>query len=130
MMYHFIFGLRGGSVDAATPSVLGGCSLLAAASFFSSSCMIKLSSSLLFDLVVPKIAVQKRNASLDQVIDHPKVDAKKKYRDHDNCGGSAHFLPRRRRDLAHLGAHVVVKRFDPLRPGLDLVSETPTGRCD
>src|SRR5580700_10441271 len=130
MMYHFMFGLRGGSLVAATPSALGGCSPPAAASFFSSSCMIKLSSSLRFDLVAPEIAVQKRNASLNQVIDHPKIDTKNEYRDHNNRSGSAHFFPRRRRDLAHLGAHVVVKRFDPLRPGLDLVSKTPTGGCD
>src|SRR5271155_611214 len=130
MMYHFIFGLRGGSLVAVTPSALGGCSLPAAASFFSSSCMIKLNSSLLFDLVAPEIAVQKRNASLNQVIDHPKVDAENKYRHYDNCGGGAHFLPRRRRDLAHLGAHVVVKRFDPLRPGLEPLSKILAGARD
>src|SRR5580693_3600313 len=130
MMYHFMFGLRGGSLVAATPSALGGCSPPAAASFFSSSCMIKLSSSLRFDLVAPKIAVQKRNTSLNKVIDHPKIDAKNKYRDHDNCSGSAHFLPRRRRDLAHLRAHVVVKRFDPLRPGLQPVSKILAGGRD
>src|SRR5580698_11020362 len=130
MMYHFMFGLRGGSLVTATPSALGGCSLPAAASFFSSSCMIKLSSSLLFDLVAPEIAVQKRNAPLNHVVDHPKVDAKNKYRHYDNRSGSAHFLPRRRRDLAHLGAHVVVKRFDPLRPGLQPVSKILAGGRD
>ena len=49
MMYHFMFGLRGGSPGAATPSApggCGGCSPPAAASFFSSSCMIKLDSAL------------------------------------------------------------------------------------
>src|SRR5580692_7047849 len=130
MMYHFMFGLRGGSLVTATPSALGGCSPPAAASFFSSSCMIKLSSSLLFDLVAPEIAVQKRNASLNQVVDHPKVDAENKYCDHNNCGGSAHFLPRRRGNLAHLGAHVVVKRLDPLRPRLEPLSKTSSDGRD
>ena len=88
-MYHFMFGLRGGSPLAATASALGGCSALAAASFFSSSCMIKLNSGLRFDLVVPEIAVQERDAPLDHVIDDEKVNAKNEYRDHHNRGGGA-----------------------------------------
>src|SRR5580693_4313470 len=46
MMYHFMFGLRGGSLVTATPSAPDGCSAAEPASFFSSSCMIKLDSSL------------------------------------------------------------------------------------
>jgi hypothetical protein len=47
-MYHFMFGLRGGSLVAAAPSALAACSAPAApAAFFSSSsCMIKLNSEL------------------------------------------------------------------------------------
>src|ERR1700739_3785777 len=41
MMYHFMFGLRGGSLVVATPSAPEGCSAVAATLFFSSSCMIK-----------------------------------------------------------------------------------------
>src|ERR1700722_12533467 len=131
MMYHFMFGLRGSSPLAATPSAAGGCSALTTASFFSSSCMIKLNSGLrVSDLMAPKIAVQKRDAPLDHIIDDEKVDSKNEYRDHHHRSGAAHFLPRRRGDLVHLGAHVVVESLYPLRPGFDLVSETPTGGCD
>ncbi len=44
-MYHFMFGLRGASLVAATPSAPdAGSPTVGAASFFSSSCMIKLNS--------------------------------------------------------------------------------------
>src|SRR5580698_8014838 len=130
MMYHFIFGLRGGSLVAATPSALGGCSPPAAASFFSSSCMIKLSSSLPFDLVVPEIAIQESDAPLNHVIDDEEIHAENEYRNHNYCGSGAHFFKRRRGDLAHLRAHVVIKRLDPLRPRLEPLSKTCSDGCD
>src|SRR6202050_4081112 len=138
MMYHFMLGLRGGSLVAATPSAPDSCSPPAPASFFSSSCMIKLNSGLLFSFklsgllssVAPEIAVQKRDAPLDHIVDDEKINAENKHRDHHHRGGAAHFLPRGRCDLAHLGAHVVVKRLGPLRPDLDPVEKTLTGGCD
>src|ERR1700691_3974159 len=123
MMYHFMFGLRGGSLVAVTPSAPAGCSPPAAASFFSSSCMIKLSSSLRFDLVVPEIAVQKSDAPLNHVIDDEEIHSENEYRNHNHRGSGAHLFKRWRGDLTHLAAHVVVKRFDPLRPRLKPVSE-------
>ena len=82
---------------------------------------------------VPEIAIQEGNALLNHVVDNEKVHAKNKYRDDHNGGCGLHFFPRRRRNFAGLGADVVVERLHPLRPGLDLVSETPcllyTSRC-
>src|SRR5271169_6436633 len=131
MMYHFMFGLRGASALVAAASALGGCSTLGAASFFSSSCMIKLSSGLRVpDLVGPEIAIQECDASLDHVINDEKIHSKNKYRNHHNRGGGAHFFPRRSRDLAHLRAHVVVKRLGPLGPRFEPVSEILTGGYD
>src|SRR4029077_8686941 len=129
--YHFMFGLRGGSPVTATPSTLDGCSPPPAASFFSSSCMIKLNSGpRVSALVLSEIAVQECDAPLDHVIDDEKIHAENEYCDHHNRGGGAHFLPRWRGDLAHFGAHVVVKRLDSLRPGLEPVSKILTGTCD
>src|ERR1022692_529068 len=131
MMYHFMFGLRSGSAVVVTPSAPGNCSPLAAASFFSSSCMIKLNSGLRsIASMASEIAIQEGNAPLDHVIDDEEIDAKNEYRDHYNRGGGPHFRPRRRRDLAHFGAHVVVKRLDSLRPGLEPVSEIFAGGRD
>src|ERR1700680_3788063 len=44
MMYHFMFGLRGGSVGAAAPSAAGACgspAVLVTTSFFSWSCIVR-----------------------------------------------------------------------------------------
>src|SRR5580704_4464360 len=98
MMYHFMFGLRGGSLVAAAPSALTGCSTPAPLSFFSSSWMVKLNS---VTLVASKIAIQECDAPLDHVIDDEKIYPKNEYRDHDHGGSAAHFFPRRRGDLAH-----------------------------
>src|ERR1019366_2091425 len=128
MMYHFMFGLRGGSLVAVTPSALGGCSPLAAVSFFSSSCMIKLNSGPRVSvLMAPEIAIQKRDAPLNHVIDDEKIHSENEYGDHHHRGRAAHFLPRRRGDLPHLGAHVVVKRLGSLRPDFDPVDKTLAG---
>src|SRR5712671_1372654 len=109
MMYHFMFGLRGGSAVTATPSVPGACSPPAAASFFSSSCMIKFKLRPARSGLLPEIAIQKCDAPLDHVVRNKKEDAKDEYRDHHDGGGGAYFFPRRRSDFAHLGTHVVVK---------------------
>src|SRR5579872_6822599 len=127
MMYHFIFGLRGASAVTAAPSPAGGASPPAPASFFSSSCMIKLNSVALS--LVTEIAIQKTDALLNQVIDNKKINAKNKYRDHDHRGCGLHLFPRGRRHFAHFGAHVVVKRLRPFRPGFQPVSEV-SGGCD
>src|SRR5258706_7485198 len=109
MMYHFMFGLRGGSLVTATPSVPGACSTPAAASFFSSSCMIKFKLRPARSGLLPKIAVQKCNAPLDHVVRNEKEDAKDEYRNHHNGGGGAYLLSRRRTDCSQLRTHVAVK---------------------
>src|SRR6267154_3311343 len=112
MMYHFMFGLRGGSLVAVTDSEPADCSPPAATSFFSSSCMIK------FKLrfarrsgLVTEIAVQECDALLNEVIDHKKVNAKNEYRDYHHRRRSLYFFPGRRGDLAHFSANVVIKRL-------------------
>src|SRR5271156_1984635 len=131
MMYHFIFGLRGGSLLVATPSAPGVCSPAEPASFFSSSCMIKVKLHPAgVASMAAEIAVQECDAPLDHAVDDEKVHSENEYRDHDDSSGRTHFFPRWRGDLAHLGAHVVVKRPDPLRPGLQPVSKVLAGGCD
>src|SRR5580700_7341236 len=111
MMYHFMFGLRGGSPVAATPSAPGNCSPPTAASFFSSSCMIKLNSGcrsiarLGALLGLLEIAIQSADSFGDHSVNDVKIHSKNGHRDHHHRGGSLHFLPRRRGYLAHLGAH-------------------------
>src|ERR1700691_1346515 len=122
MMYHFMFGLRGASL-VATPSAPGVDSPPAPAWFFSSSCMIKLSSGAAHSDLVAKIAIQEGDALLNHVVDNEKVHAKNEYCNNDHRGGGLDFLPRGRGNLAHFGAHVVIERFSTLRPALQLVSE-------
>src|ERR1700719_1565702 len=129
MMYHFMFGLRGASLVAVAPSVLDGCSP-PAAWFFSSSCMIKFKLRPARSVLLPEIAVQKCDAALNHVVDHEKIDAENEYRDHNHRSCGTHFFQRRCCDLAHLAAHVAVKRLDPLRPGLQPVSKIVARACD
>src|SRR5712671_1112873 len=123
MMYHFMFGLRGGSLVTATPSAPGACSPGEATSFFSSFCMIKFRLRCCAFCLLSKIAVHLVDALLNHVVDNEEVHAKDEDRDYNHCRCGLHFFPRRRRDLAHLSAHVVIKRLDSLRPGLQPVAE-------
>src|SRR5579863_6795513 len=126
MMYHFMFGLRGASAVAVAPSA-AGCALPSpplGVSFFSSSIGL-----LLIRCFRPLVSVsleiieQRRHAVKDDVVHDPEIERENKDRDHDHGGGGANFLPTGRRDLAGLGAHVVVESLDAFRPGLDLVAE-------
>src|SRR6267154_686277 len=130
MMYHFMFGLRGGSLLTATPSVPGVCSPGEAASFFSSSCMIKFRLRSCALCLLSKIAVHLVDALLNHVIDNEEVHAKDEDRDYNHRRCGLHFFPRGRGDFAHFGAHVVVKRLDSLRPGLQPVAEVAARGCD
>src|SRR5258708_5669874 len=129
-MYHFMFGLRGGSLLTATPSAPGVCSPGEAASFFSSSCMIKFKLRSCAFCLLSKIAVHLVDAFLNHVIDDEEVHAKDENRDYNHCRGGLHFFPRRSGDLAHLGAQIVIKRLRPIRPGLQPVSKILAGGCD
>src|ERR1700722_1067495 len=120
MMYHFIFGLRGASVEAAAPSaaaVCGSPTVLAAASFFSWSCIIKvlLPGQPLANL---EIVEQRGYAMLNNEVDHEEVQRKNSNRDHNYGRRRPNFLPRRRSHLAHFGAYVVVEGSGAFRPGL------------
>src|SRR6266568_887685 len=103
MMYHFMFGLRGGSAVAAAPSAPAVCGspVLVAISFFSSSCicgcffsasrflyfaalgcnLIRNSGSMTFESVE-----QSRDAMLNNEIDHGEVQRKNENCDHDHRG--------------------------------------------
>src|SRR5579872_2725232 len=134
MMYHFMFGLRGASVAVVAPSAGAACPASAPAvdSFFSSSCIVNISSrparviragfSRLV-LMSPEEVKQGRHALLDEEINHPKIEREDCDRNNDNGGRRAHFFPRRRGDLAHFRAHVGVERLDAFRPGLDPLSK-------
>src|SRR6267154_2182413 len=117
MMYHFMFGLRGGSLVVAMPSAPEACSPVAATSFFSSSCMIKFRLRSRAFCLLSEIAIHLVDALLNHVIDDEEVHAKNENRDYDYCRGGLHFFPRRRGNLAHLGAHIAIKRLEALRKG-------------
>src|SRR5581483_2072668 len=120
MMYHFIFGLRGCSATVVPPST--GDAPASVASLFGSSCMMKSS-------LLRKHVEQVVHATANDVVDHPEEQAKQKHRDqhHNRC--RLHLFTRRRCDLTHLGAHVVIKGLDPLRPRLDSTKALIACRC-
>src|SRR6267142_2383618 len=122
MMYHFMFGLCGTSAVAAAPSAWGS---PAAASCFAScvwSCILKCffppSVSGNEFLMTLEIVEHVRNAVLNEIVDHSKVQREQEYRDDNHRGRGLNFLERRRGHLAHLGTHVVVKSLDAIRPCL------------
>src|SRR5579864_1438850 len=124
MMYHFMLGLRGASaVVAAAPSAeaCAAAGSPAAVSFFSSSTIFMSSVRL-------EIVEHRGHAVLNGVVDHREIEGKNEYGDYDHRSRRTYFLERRRRDLAHLGADVVVKTLDPVRPGFDLVAEIAAHR--
>src|SRR5215475_4714799 len=112
MMYHFILGLRGFSATAAAVSDCGA-SASVVASFLVSSCIVN--PNLAFREVLNQIG----HAATKRVIYRPEIERKYEYGDDHNGRGRLHFLARRACDLAHFGAHVVVKGLDSIRPGLD-----------
>src|SRR6266436_1843195 len=69
-----------------------------------------------------EIAEHRINAVPDHQIDRPEIRREQENRDDHHRRRGLYFLERRRRDLLHLGAHVVVESLDPLWPGFD-------GRC-
>src|SRR5216683_1489432 len=77
-----------------------------------------------------EIAIHLVDAFLNHVIDDEEVHAKDENRDYNHCRGGLDFFPRRSGDLAHLGAHIVIKRLRPIRPGLQPVSKILAGGCD
>src|SRR5713226_1278814 len=124
MMYHFMFGLRGGSAAEAgsaflTSAPTGSSALASMVPFFSSSCIRCFAFRFLpTALVAGRSTEQPVDAVSQYVIHHRKIDPEEKDGDDDYGCGGAHFLERRRGHLLHLGAHVVVESLDPLRPGL------------
>ena len=77
-----------------------------------------------------KVVVQELDGLLNHVVDEEKINAENEYRDDHHCRGGLHFLPRWRRNLAGLGAHIVIESLNPLRPGLQPVSKILTGGRD
>src|SRR5258707_11188820 len=112
MMYHFMFGLRGGWLLTATPSVPGVCSPGEAASFFSSSCMIKFRLRSRALCLLSKIAVHLVDALLNHVIDNEEVHAKDEDRDYSHCRDVVQVFARGRGDFARFGVHVVINQPD------------------
>src|SRR5216683_1556661 len=136
MMYHFMFGLRGASAVAVDPSAVGGCCSLsppAPVSFFSSSgigCFFVDPYVLTLESMTLEIVEQETDARLNELVDDEKIHRKNEDGNDDYRRRGADFLPGRRGYLAHLGAHVVVERLNPLRPGLDPIAEISASRCD
>ena len=114
-MYHFILGLRGA---LAAHRLCRRCSGLAPGFFFVLHNHLQLSACRLVR-EVPVTTLQAVRQMTQSTI--PEVQTKNKDRNNDHHGRRLNFLERRRRDLPHLGAHVVIESLDPLRPGLDRV---------
>src|ERR1041385_7971442 len=136
MMYHFMFGLRGASADAAVPSAgVGGVpSPPVGVSFFSSSCIGGVSSFTSRTDVISTTRLEQTeqiaHAMLDEEIDHPEIERENGDGDDDDRGGGLHFLPRGSGHLAHFGAHIVIKGLDSLGPGLEPVPKAATVCCN
>src|ERR1700686_5943300 len=120
MMYHFILGLRGCSATVVPAS---GDATESVFSLFGSSCINSES----FDLLRERTE-QKIHAPANHVIDNPKIKTEKKHGDQHYAGRRLHVFARRRSDLPHFRAHVVIKRFDALRPRLDAAKAALTRR--
>src|SRR5271157_3557293 len=124
MMYHFIFGLRGGSAAGSTAgSTPAGCvasAVGAAVWFFSSS---DIESLLSFALMARQIVEHPFQAVLDCEVRQEKKQPEQKHGDDHHRRRPLDFLARRSGDLLHLSAHIAVEAFDALRPG-------PQGRHD
>src|SRR6202140_5640636 len=141
MMYHFIFGLRGGSVVVAAASAAAACgspAALVATSFFSWSCiygcfpgqpLVKYCSCAISSAALEKIK-QSRHAMLNDEDDLEKIQRENGNRAHHHRGRGPNFLPRGGGHFAHLGAHVVIEGPDTLRPGLHPVTKAATGCCN
>src|ERR1700751_3388378 len=119
MMYHFMFGLRGASVAGFAPWEPSGSPEPSALAFFSSSCIREFISQTFCAnafLAVPQRAEDEVDAPPDHEVHQPEIEAKDEDRDNHDNGSRLHFLQRRRGDLLHLHAHVVVEGLDLLRP--------------
>src|SRR6266849_9679587 len=66
-----------------------------------------------------EITEHRINTVPDYQIHCPEIRREQENRDDDHNRSGPHFLERGRRDLLHLGAHVVVESLDPLWPGSD-----------
>src|SRR6476469_10540845 len=117
MMYHFILGLRGFSATAAAVSDCGAPASVVV-SFLVSSCII------IPNLVFRQILDEIGHAAAEGVVHHPEIKRKNKDRNDHNRRGRLHLFTRGRCDLAHLGAHVIVKSLNALGPGLDASCKT------
>src|SRR5216684_1676242 len=101
MMYHFIFGLRGGSA-AGIASDGGGCCPLsppAALSFFSSSVI---ESRLSFALMARQILEHPFQSVLNHQVRQEEKQPEQKHGDDHHRRRSLDFLARRSSDLLHL----------------------------
>src|SRR6476659_6197680 len=114
MMYHFMFGLRGGSMP---------CGTAAAASSAASEFRFFVSSSIVFGKIAPicrlavrEVAQDLVNAPPDNGVHNPEVGSEQENGDYHHPGRRLHLFQRRGSDLLHLRAHVLVEALGPLRP--------------
>src|SRR5271169_2068771 len=122
MMYHFIFGfLSGASVAGAASagtSVATGAGSPAACSAMLSSVLV-CSSAICSALPMGQAFQQLVEAFCNDCIDDPEIKPEQEHGNNDHGRRALHFLARRRRDLLHLRAHVVIKTLRALRPLLE-----------
>src|SRR6266436_1485858 len=127
MMYHFIFGFFGGSAGDSAPAGWVSSAVPAPFWFFSSSCINDFFRSA---LSAREIMEQTVKTAADREIHNPEIECKQEHGDDYNRRRGLNLFARRRVDLLHLRAHIVVKTLDALRPGLDPVSEVVAGGRD
>src|SRR6476620_8449827 len=123
MMYHFIFGLRGFSATAVASF---GCDGVPSAWLlvFCSSCISWKPEPLFCKPVKEDI-----HAPCDNRIDDKEVETEQEDGDDYDHRGRLHLFERRRRNLPHLGAYVVIEGLDPLGDGLYLPTKAVVVCC-
>src|SRR5271157_44971 len=118
MMYHFMFGFEAGAAASAGASVATGAGSLAACSAMLSSVLV-CSSAICSALAMGQAFQQLVEAFCNDRIDDPEIKPEQEHGNNDHRRRALHFLARRRRDLLHLRAHVVIKTLRALRPLLE-----------
>ena len=117
-MYHFIFGLRELrqcrrlAIGGGSPPCACGCVFFFVLHNLAADSLLPVQPAMRKSSATPsQCRVRSRNRP-------PEIHSEQEHRDDDHRGRGLHFFQRRRGHLLHLGAHIVVKRLDPLRPGL------------
>src|SRR5579875_1113266 len=120
MMYHFMFGFCG-----TAPSGAAAVSAFAGPGAASASVRALLISDLISSSVMFRTSAAREHPQhmvkglAEDGVNNPKIKAKQEHGNDDDYRRALDLFAVGNGDLPHLGAHVVVKALDALRPRLD-----------